>query len=46
MVVSPFGEILGSLGSEEETLVVDLDLDEVVRAREAIPVLHNRRQID
>jgi predicted amidohydrolase len=46
MVVSPFGEILGRLGSEEETLVVDLDLDEVVRAREAIPVLHNRRQID
>ncbi len=46
MVVSPFGEILGSLGSEEETLVVDLDLDEVVRARESIPVLRNRRQID
>jgi predicted amidohydrolase len=46
MVVSPFGEILGSLGSEEDILVVDLDLDEVVRAREAIPVLHNRRQID
>ena len=46
LVVSPFGEVLGRLGAEEGTLVVDLDLDEVDRARATIPVLVNRRPID
>ncbi|HEY3406534.1 MAG TPA: carbon-nitrogen hydrolase family protein [Propionicimonas sp.] len=43
MVVSPYGEVLGSLGAGEDTLVVDLDLATVTEAREAIPVLRNRR---
>jgi predicted amidohydrolase len=45
MVVSPYGEVLGRLGAGEDTLVVDLDLAAVARAREAIPVLRNRRQV-
>ncbi len=43
MVVSPYGEVLARLGTDEDTLVVDLDLATVAAAREAIPVLRNRR---
>jgi len=43
MVVSPYGEVLGRLGVGEDTLIVDLDLAAVAAAREAIPVLRNRR---
>jgi predicted amidohydrolase len=45
MVVSPFGEVLGRLDAGEGTLILDLDLAEVARAREAVPVLRNRRDI-
>ena len=45
LVVSPFGEVLGRLGAAAGTLVVDLDLAEVDRARTTIPVLANRRPI-
>lgn len=42
LVVSPFGAVLASAGSGPELLVVDIDLDEVVTAREKIAVLSNR----
>ena len=45
MVVSPYGEVLGSLAGAEDTLMLDIDLDQVPKAREAIPVLRNRRPI-
>ena len=45
MVVSPYGEVLGSLAASEDTLILDIDLDQVTSAREAIPVLRNRRII-
>ena len=45
MVVSPYGEVLGRLGAGEDTLIVDLDLSAVAAAREAIPVLRNRRPL-
>src|ERR1700728_121883 len=41
LVVSPFGEVVGSAGSEPELLVVDLDLEQVAKARETIAVLRN-----
>ena len=41
--ISPRGEVLAALGPEPDLLVVDLDLDEVAVARQAIPVLANRR---
>ncbi|ROP27293.1 carbon-nitrogen hydrolase family protein [Pseudokineococcus lusitanus] len=44
LVVSPLGEVLHRLGAEEDTLVVDLDLDAVDDARRVLPVLANRRR--
>jgi len=44
-VVSPYGEVLARLGAGEDTLIVDLDLATVAEAREAIPVLRNRRPL-
>ena len=41
--ISPRGEVLAELGAEPGLLVVDLDLDAVAAARQAIPVLANRR---
>ena len=41
--ISPRGDVLAELGAEPGLLVVDLDLDEVAAARQAIPVLVNRR---
>lgn len=45
MVVSPFGEVLGSLGDAEDLLLVDIDLDTVAKARQTLPVLANRRSV-
>jgi predicted amidohydrolase len=42
-MISPRGEVLGSLGAEPGLLVADLDLDAVSETRAAIPVLANRR---
>jgi deaminated glutathione amidase len=42
-VISPRGEVLGELGPEPGLLVADLDLTEITEARQAIPVLANRR---
>ncbi len=43
MIVSPYGEVLAELGPEESTLIADIDLAAVARARDTIPVLRNRR---
>jgi predicted amidohydrolase len=45
MVVSPYGEVLGRLGEDEGLLVVDLHLSEVMKARDTVPVLRNRRDL-
>ncbi len=42
-VVSPMGEVLAEGGADEEILTVEIDLDEVARARDAFPVLADRR---
>jgi predicted amidohydrolase len=42
-VISPRGEVLAELGPEPGLLVCDLDLAEIPEARQAIPVLANRR---
>ncbi|WP_433876030.1 carbon-nitrogen hydrolase family protein [Sinomonas atrocyanea] len=41
-VVSPYGHLIERAGAGPETLYVDLDVAEVARAREALPVLANR----
>lgn len=42
-VVGPGGEVLAEAGQGEEVLVAEVDLDDVRRAREAFPVLADRR---
>lgn len=42
-VVSPMGEVLAEAGEDEEILDVVIDLDAVQKAREAFPVLADRR---
>jgi predicted amidohydrolase len=42
-VISPRGELLRELGAEPGLLVCDLDPAEITEARQAIPVLANRR---
>jgi predicted amidohydrolase len=42
-VISPRGELLDELGAEPGLLVCDLDPAEITEARQAIPVLANRR---
>ncbi len=41
-VVSPLGEVRGRLGAAPGVLVVDLDTEEVQRARASLPVLRHR----
>jgi predicted amidohydrolase len=42
MVVNPGGEIVASLGQEEEILLVSIDLEQIRLAREAICYLNDR----
>lgn len=44
LVVDPYGTVLLELGEEPDLAVVDLDLSEVSRARESMPVLRNARE--
>jgi predicted amidohydrolase len=43
LAASPLGEVIAELGAEPDLLLVDLDPALVARAREALPVLLNRR---
>jgi predicted amidohydrolase len=42
-VVSPTGQVIAALGAEPGLLITDLDVTELERVRELIPVLANRR---
>lgn len=43
IAVNPWGEVIGELNYEEELRIVKIDLDEIKRVRDEIPVLKNRR---
>ena len=43
IVVNPWGEVIEELDYSEELKIVEIDLDEIKRVREEIPVLKNRR---
>ena len=43
VAVSPLGEVIEQLGAEPGLLVVDVDPQQALDAREALPVLANRR---
>jgi deaminated glutathione amidase len=44
LVVSPFGDVVASAGSDPQLLVADIDLERVAKARETIAVLRNRSE--
>ena len=43
IAVNPWGEVIEELDYGEEMKIVEIDLDEIKRVREEIPVLKNRR---
>ncbi len=43
IAVSPWGEIIAQADYDEELMIVELDLDEIARIREELPILKNRR---
>ena len=43
IAASPWGEVIEERDFEEELKVVKIDLDEIKRIREEIPILKNRR---
>ena len=43
MVTDPWGKIIGSAGTEEEILIVELDLNRMYTVREQLPLLRHRR---
>lgn len=43
MVISPWGEVVASVGNEPQNLVVDIDLNQVTEVRTAMPVLSHTR---
>ena len=43
IVVNPWGEVICQLGQKEELKIVEIDLDEIKKVRNEIPVLKNRR---
>ena len=43
MVTDPWGKIIGSAGTEEEILIVELDLNRMCTVREQLPLLKHRQ---
>lgn len=43
IAVNPWGEIIEELDFDEDLMIVEIDLDEIKRIREEIPILKNRR---
>ena len=43
IAVNPWGEVIEELDYSEELKIVEIDLDEIKRVREEIPILKNRR---
>ena len=43
IAVNPWWELIEELGFDEDLKIVEIDLDEIKRIREEIPVLKNRR---
>ncbi|MEK5199607.1 carbon-nitrogen family hydrolase [Staphylococcus sp. FSL H8-0121] len=41
IVINPNGEVIADLGSDESTLSIDIDVNEVLEQRQAIPVFDN-----
>ena len=44
LIVNPWGEILSSTSFEEELIISEIDLNEIKKVREELPLLKNRRK--
>lgn len=44
LIVNPWGEILSSASFEEELIITEIDLNEIKKVREELPLLKNRRK--
>lgn len=44
LIVNPWGEILNSASFEEELIITEIDLNEIKKVREELPLLKNRRK--
>ena len=43
IAVNPWGSVITQLDTKEDVIIVDIDLDEIKKVREEIPVLKNKR---
>lgn len=44
IVTSPWGEVLAEAGQKEETIFCEIDLNEIKKVREELPLLKNKRE--
>ena len=44
IVANPWGEVIAQAGEKEELIICEIDLDEIKKVREEIPVLKNKRK--
>ena len=44
IVTSPWGEVLAEAGQKEETIFCEIDLSEIKKVREELPLLKNKRE--
>lgn len=44
LIVNPWGEIISSASFEEELIIAEIDLNEIKKVREELPLLKNRRK--
>lgn len=44
LIVNPWGDILNKASFEEELIISEIDLDEIKKVREELPLLKNRRK--
>lgn len=44
LIINPWGEIISSASFEEELIIAEIDLNEIKKVREELPLLKNRRK--
>ena len=45
LIIAPWGEVLGELGTSPGVLSADLDMIRLAHLREKFPVIHHRREL-
>lgn len=44
IITNPWGEVIAEAGQKEETLLCEIDLDEIKKIRQELPLLKNKRE--